>query len=101
MIFISERVVLAWWLVGQSQNPGQIHYFCRSVRDTGQELQIRDCPGRSGTVGTYEYHPVYLEPQRLFPAKQGIIRLIDRHRTLHISWPAVCDFMMTSLCGRS
>ena len=53
MIIISERVVLAWWLVGQSQNPGQIHYFCRSVRDTGQELQIRDCPGRSGTVGAY------------------------------------------------
>ena len=53
MIFIGERVVLAWWLLGQGQNPGQIHHFCRSVRDTGQELQIRDCPGRSGTVGTY------------------------------------------------
>ena len=24
------------------------------MRDTGQELQIQDCPGRSGTLGTYE-----------------------------------------------
>lgn len=24
------------------------------MRDTGQELQIRDCPGRSGTLGTYD-----------------------------------------------
>ena len=24
-----------------------------SVRDAGQLVQIRDCPGRSGTVGTY------------------------------------------------
>ena len=24
-----------------------------SVRDAGQVVQIQDCPGRSGTVGTY------------------------------------------------
>ena len=23
------------------------------MQDTGQEVQIQDCPGRSGTVGTY------------------------------------------------
>ena len=48
-------------LIGQkseliSQNPGQMHCFCTctSVRDTGQKLQVLDCPVRFGIVGTYE-----------------------------------------------
>ena len=33
--------------------PGHLSQKASSVRDTGQGLQFRDYPGRSGTVGTY------------------------------------------------
>ena len=37
----------------KSTNPGQISSKAISGRDTGKRLQIRDCPGHFGTVGTY------------------------------------------------
>ena len=38
--------------------------YAKSFRDPGQRLQIRDCPGDSGTVGAYVNNSQQSQPMR-------------------------------------
>ena len=46
-----------------------------TIRDAGRTKEIRDCPGDSGTVGTYDY-PIYSNAQSVGGANSILHKIV-------------------------